>query len=280
MKTVSYIGSPADDSVMYVSKKVEKLLDNLKGHTGCIVFCEDGCNIPAEIEQDNEIVMTATPQLDYAKYIKDMQGCSGNEKSYTLTEQGYWTGEDVIIGSNVTIEPMCLIGHGVVVGDNTVIRAGSRIFRAVIGSGVLIESNVVIGCDCFTYTRDEEGNMYKIPTMGNVAIGDNVSIGAGTTVEAGSAGTTTIEEYAKIDMQVCVGHDDVIGRNSEITECVALGGFVSVGQNVFIGMNATVRNRVSIGDNSNIGMGCIVARNIPPDSVMVGNMIGSSLKRI
>lgn len=277
-KVVSYIGNPTDNSVMYVSKKIETLLDNLKGHTGCLVFCEEGCSIPEDIKENNEIVLTANPQLTYAKYVKDMQG--NEERVYTMTEQGYWIGENATVGNNVRIEPFCLIGHDVVIGDNTVIHSGSKLFRAVIGHDVVIDCNAVIGNECFTYTRDEDGNLYKIPTGGNVRIEEHVFIGASTVVEAGSTGTTIIKPYAKIDMNVSVGHDAVIGRNTEITECAALGGFAVICDNVFIGMNATIKNRIEIGENSNIGMGCIVTKNIPANSQMIGNMIGSSLKRL
>lgn len=275
-KIISYIGSPEDNSVMYVSKKVEALLNNLRGHKGCLVFCEDGCNIPKGIEENNEIVLTSNPQLSYAEYVSGMQ--KNTEQSYKMTEQGYWIGENVTIGRNVRIEPLCVIGHNVVIGDNTVIHSGSKIFRAVIENDVIIDCNVVIGNECFTYTHDEDGNLYKIPTGGIVKIGEHVFIGASSTIEAASSGATIIEPYAKIDMKVAVGHDTVVGRNSELTECAALGGFVVIKNDVFIGMNATVKNRVEIGENSNIGMGCIVTKNIPPNSQMVGNMIGSSIK--
>lgn len=276
-REVSYIGNPKDNSVMYVSKKVEALLRNLEGHTGCLVFCEEGCIVPASVREKNEIVMTASPQLDYARYVEHLP--LAPEGKYSLTEQGVWLGENVTLGRNVRLEPLCLIGHGVVIGDNTVIKSGSRLCRAVIGSHVTVEANAVIGTECFTYTADEQDNLYKIPSGGRVLVGDYAFIGASAAIEAGSVGDTRIEPYAKIDAHVSIGHDAFVGSNSEITAGAVLGGFAVIGQKVFIGMNATVKNRVEIGQNSIIGMGCIVTKNIPRDSKMTGNMIGSSLKK-
>lgn len=276
-REVSYIGNPRDHSVMYVSKKVEALLQNLEGHTGCLVFCEEGCVVPELVRENNEIVMTANPQLDYARYVERMT--KAPQGKYTMTAQGVWLGENVTLGQNVRLEPLCLIGHGVVIGDNTVVASGSRIYRAVIGSNVTIEANAVIGTECFTYTRDEHENLYKIPSGGSVIVGDYAFIGASAAIETGSVGITKIEPYAKLDAHVSIGHDAIVGSNTEITAGAVLGGFAVIGENVFIGMNATVKNRVEIGKNSTIGMGCIVTKNIPPDSQMTGNMIGSSLKK-
>lgn len=270
----SYIGKPIDNTVMYITKKVEHLLTNLNEADHCLIFCEDSIEIPEELCKKHCFVKTPNPQLEYAKYVRDLeynQEQRNRERKYTLTGGGYYVGENVEIGSGSLIEPLCLIGHDVRIGRNARIYSGAKIKNAIVGDNFIANENAAIGMSGFTMAVDEQGNKMRIPTLGKVIIGNDVEIGVLANICVGSAGDTVIEDFVKIDAFVHVAHDDILKQNVEIPAGAILGGFVTLGENVFIGINATLRNRICIGENSIIGMGAVVTKSVPVNTTVVGN---------
>lgn len=278
---VSYIGKPQSNTAMYISKKVAALICNLEEVKNCLVFAEDGIDVPSNILNDNCFVFSNSPQREYAKYatkIADSIFIANNQRKTTLTSDGYYIGENVTIGEGTHIEPNCIIGHDVEIGKNAYIMAGTVIKNAMIGDNFVSNEYAVIGAYGFTMINDEDGNKIRIPTLGKVHIGNNVEIGAHDNISCGSAGSTQIDDNAKIDALVHIGHDAHIGKNTEITAGSIIGGFVYTGDNVFVGINSCVRNRKTIGDNTVIGMGSVVVRNIENDCTVVGNPAGQLVK--
>lgn len=271
---VSYIGKPESGTVMYVSKKVEQLVKNLSGMNSCLIFAENNVLVPDEIQKDNCFVFTDNPQLEYAQFLSTFEkekNIEDAKRKYTLVDGGYYLGENVSIGMCSYIEPGCLIGHDVIIGDRARILYGSVIKHAVIGNDFLCNEYAVIGANGFTIAEDSLGNKLRIPTLGSVIIGNDVEIGAHDNISCGSAGNTVVEDYAKIDALVHIGHDVHICRNAEITAGGIVGGFDEIGEHVFMGINACTRNRIQIGDNSVVGMGAVVTRSICAQSIVVGN---------
>ncbi len=274
IEKVSYAGAPEDYSAMYITKKVDYLLDCLRGHTGCLVFTEKGIAIPSEIEAKNTIRISETPSLDYAQYVTaiwEKKTAEEAKRKYVLTEDGYYLGENVQIGENAYIEPGVLLGHNVIIGNNCTILAGAVIKKARIGHGFICNENATIGGYSFTMTVDKSGNKYRIPTMGSVAIGNNVEIGAHNTIAAGSNGKTQIDDYVKLDSFVYIAHDVHLHKNVELTSGVTVGGFANIRENVYVGMNATIRNRITIGRNAIIGMGATVTKSFEDNVTLIGN---------
>ena len=271
---VSYIGKPKSGTVMYVSKKVEQLVKNLSSMNSCLIFAENNVLVPDELKKDNCFVYTDNPQLEYAQFLSIFEkekNIEDAKKKYTLVDGGYYLGENVSIGEHSYIEPGCLIGHDVIIGDRARILCGSVIKHAVIGNDFLCNENAVIGANGFTIAEDAQGNRIRIPTLGNIVIGNEVEIGAHDSISRGSAGTTVIDNYVKIDALVYIGHDVHICRNAEITAGCIFGGFDEIGEHCFTGMNSSMRNRIQIGDNSVIGMGAVVTKSICTQSTVVGN---------
>lgn len=274
IKGVSYIGDPKPNTAMYVSKKVSYLLENLKNVQECLVFVEDGTEVPDQAKQTNCFIYSGNPQLTYAKFVDcfvEEQYIRDKAKKYRLTNEGYYLGENVQLGHDSYIEPGCIIGHDVVIGSNARIYAGSVIKNAVIGDNVLINENAVVGASGFTMTTDEGGNLIRIPTLGKVYIGNGVEIGAHDNISCGSSGNTVIEDYVKLDALVYVGHDAYIGKNVEITACSVIGGFDRLGCHSYVGLNASVRNRIDLGNYSVIGMGSTVTKSVEAGTTVVGN---------
>lgn len=270
----SYIGSPKDNTAMYVSKKVEYLVENLIKCKNCLIFAEEGINITSDFGRNHCFVFTKTPQLEYARFadmfVKEKYRQDEGRK-YTTTEEGYLLGENVIIGANAYIEPGCIIGHDVILGANARILSGSIIKNAVIGEDFLCNEKAVIGSSSFTMTEDEVGNKFRIPTLGGVCIGNHVEIGAFDNICAGASGNTIIEDYVKLDALIHVGHEAHLCKNTELTAGTIVGGFAIMGEGSYSGINSCIRNRISIGNHSISGMGSTVISSVQKNVVVAGN---------
>ena len=270
----SYVGNPKSNTVMYATKKIEHQLTRLEKVKECLVYIEDTVDVDERLLKDHCFVRTGNPSYEYAQFaiaLSNVKKAQDADKKYTLTEGGYYLGEDVELGKECCIEPHCVIGHGVKIGNHAYIMANSVIKNAVIGDHFICNENSVVGAQGFTMSRDDEGNLFRIPTLGKVIIGDHVEVGALNNISCGSAGNTVLKDYVKLDAHVHVGHDDEIGQNTEIPAGAVLSGFVRIGKNVFVGVNATLRNRIDIGDNVMIGMGAVCTKSVESGQTVIGN---------
>lgn len=270
----SYAGEPRNNTMMYISKKVERLVDELFGKEHCLIFVETGMKIPKKLEEKNCFVFSKNPQYEYAKYAAKFalkQRIEEEMYGYKLTDKGYYIGTNVVIGKDSYIEPGVLIGHNVKIGDNAIILAGSKIKHAIIGDNFLCNENAVIGDYSFTMSEDDEGNKFRIPSLGRVIIGNNVEIGACNDVAIGACGDTILEDYVKLDGLVHIGHEVHLKKNTEITAGAIIAGFVNMGEHSYLGINSSVKNRISLGANCVVGMGANVTKGVDENIIVVGN---------
>ena len=177
-------------------------------------------------------------------------------------------GPNAIIGHDVTLGQGVVIHAGSVLGDGVKIGAGSVIYPNVsiyagceIGQNAIIHSGVVIGADGFGFAPDS-GQWVKIPQIGRVIIGDDVEIGASTTVDRGALDDTLIGDGCKIDNQIQIGHNCVIGKNCVIAACAAIAGSVTLQDNVIVGGAAMIAGHVTIASGAVISGGSLVMKNI------------------
>ena len=271
---LSYIGSPKPNTAMFITKKVENLLGALEHVNECLIFAETGINISAELNDKHAFVFTNKPNLSYAKFAKMFEEKRFKEEvsqKVILTEGGWYKNETASIGENAYIEPGCFIGPDVQIGNNARLLAGTIIRHASIGDNFLSNECSVIGANGFTMAEDEDGNKFRIPTLGRVIIGNNVEIGAHDNISCGSGGDTIIEDNVKIDALVHIGHDVHLHQNVEITAGGIIGGFDDLGDHAYVGINAVTRNRISIGDRAVIGMGSTVTKSVDTETTVVGN---------
>lgn len=270
----SYAGSPRNNTMMYISKKVEHIVKGLASVSECLVFVENGINIPEEYKAKNCFIYSDNPQLSYAKFatrFAEEQRRQEREWGYTLTEGGYYVGHNVVIGKNAYIEPNVLIGHNVTIGQNAVILAGAVIKHAIIGDDFLCNENAVIGDYSFTMAVDENGNKFRIPALGRVIIQNGVEIGACNDIAIGACGDTILEDCVKLDGLIHIGHEAHLGKNTEITAGAIVAGFVEMGENAYLGINSSIKNRITLGAECVIGMGSNVTKSVEPGSVVAGN---------
>ena len=162
-------------------------------------------------------------------------------------------GDHVVIGDNVKIYPNTFIGDNVTVGSNTTLFSGVKIyFDCIIGANCYVNSGAVIGADGFGFSPDENGVYKKIPQIGNVLLEDCVDIGAATTIDRATLGSTVIKKGVKLDNQVQVGHNVVIGENTVIAAQTGIAGSTKIGANCQIGGQVGIAGHISIGDNVRI----------------------------
>ncbi|WP_428825204.1 UDP-3-O-(3-hydroxymyristoyl)glucosamine N-acyltransferase [Azonexus sp. IMCC34842] len=171
-------------------------------------------------------------------------------------------GSDVLLGEGVVIHAGCVLGDGVKVGDGSVLFPNVSIYAGCeIGCHAIIHSGVVIGADGFGFAPDK-GQWVKIPQIGRVVIGDDVEIGASTTVDRGALDDTVIGDGCKLDNQIQIGHNCVIGKHCVIAACAAIAGSVELKDNVIVGGAAMIAGHVTIASGAVISGGSLVMKNI------------------
>ena len=171
-------------------------------------------------------------------------------------------GLGVVLGDGVVIHAGCVLEDGARVGEGSVLYPNVSIYAGCeIGRNAIIHSGVVIGADGFGFAPDK-GQWVKIPQIGRVTIGDNVEIGANTTVDRGALDNTLIGDGCKLDNQIQIGHNCVIGKHCVIAACAAIAGSVTLQDNVTVGGAAMIAGHVTIASGAIISGGSLVMKNI------------------
>lgn len=164
-----------------------------------------------------------------------------------------YVGDNVIIGDNVRIYPGCYIGDNVVINEDSKIFAGVKIYDGCsIGSRVVIHSGAVIGGDGFGFAPQKDGTYKKVPQIGNVIIEDDVEIGANTTIDRATMGSTCIRRGVKLDNLIQIAHNVDVGENTVIAAQTGISGSTKVGKNCIIGGQVGIVGHIQIADGTRI----------------------------
>jgi len=173
-----------------------------------------------------------------------------------VIEQGARIGENAVIGAN------CFVGRDARIGAGTRLHANVTVYHeCLIGERVILHSGVVIGADGFGMAMDE-GRWLKIPQIGRVVIGDDVEVGASTTIDRGALDDTVIEDGVKLDNQIQIGHNCHIGAHTAIAGCTGIAGSTRIGKYCMLGGNAMISGHLTIADRVVISGGTLVAKSI------------------
>ena len=182
-----------------------------------------------------------------------------------------YIGKNVKIGNNVQIYPHVYIGDNVKIGDNTTLYDGVKIYyNCEIGSDCILHSGVVIGADGFGFEPDEKGILRKVPQIGNVVVGNDVEIGANSTIDRAMMGTTRIDDNTKIDNLVQVGHNVQIGKSTVLCGQSGVAGSSIIGSHCILAGQAGVAGHISICDNVVLGAQCGASGNIKEPGQYMG----------
>ncbi len=166
------------------------------------------------------------------------------------------------IGPRAWIGAGCYVGAEAVVGEATRLHPGARLLAGcAIGARGIVHSGAVIGADGFGFAP-YDGRWIKIPQTGRVIIGDDVEIGANTTIDRGTMGDTVVEDGVKMDNQIQIGHNCRIGAHTVIAGCVGIAGSATIGRGCQLGGAAMILGHLSIADGTVISAGTLVSRTI------------------
>jgi len=185
---------------------------------------------------------------------------------------GVTIGNNVEIGNNVVIYSGVDIDDNSIIGERTIIKSNVSICHDImIGAHCIIHQNAVIGSDGFGNAQNENGIWMKIPQLGRVVIEDNVEIGACTTVDRGTIDDTIIRSGARIDNQVQIAHNVIVGENTAIAAQTGIAGSTTIGKNCMLAGKVGINGHIQICDQVIILASTSVSKNITTPGIYQAN---------
>ena len=183
-----------------------------------------------------------------------------------------FVGEGAEIGNYASIDANSYIGESAKIGESTLLHAGVKVEQECeIGNNCILHAGVVVGADGFGFAPTPEGTYRKIPQVGNVIIEDNVEIGANTTIDRGTLGSTIIRQGVKLDNLVQIAHNVEVKKNTVIAAQSGIAGSTTIGENCVLGGQVGVAGHIEIADGCMFGAQTGVPNSIKePKSVMQG----------
>ena len=182
-----------------------------------------------------------------------------------------YIGDNVKIGHNVKIFPNCYIGDNVTIGHGTTLHSGVKIYSDCrVGDHCNFEANVVIGADGFGYSPNDKGVYRKVPQIGNVVIHDCVDIGASSTIDRATMGSTIVHKGVKLDNQIQIAHNVQVGENTVIAAQTGIAGSTKIGKNCQIGGQVGIAGHINIGDNVKIQGQSGITKNVKDNESLQG----------
>jgi len=171
-------------------------------------------------------------------------------------------GAGVTLGENVTLYPGCVIGDGVAIGDDSVLYPNVVVYRdCVIGKRAVIQAGAVIGGDGFGFAKEGE-RWIKIPQIGRVVIGDDVEVGANTSIDRGALDDTVIGNGVKLDNQIQIAHNVTIGDHAAMAGCVGVAGSTKIGRRCTVGGAGMIVGHLDLADDVHISAGTMVTKSL------------------
>lgn len=271
INNVATLTSASNSDVSFLfNPKYTKFLSTTKAG-GVLVVPEMASQVPTNA------IAVKDPYVAYAKVASflfpNREADIGIHKSSWLSPNSS-VHDNISIGANVFIEDKVEIEEGVNIGHGCVIQYGSKIGYGTllaanitickyvsIGKNVIIHPGAVIGADGFGIANDN-GNWIKVPQLGSVVIGDNVEIGANTTIDRGTLDNTVISNGVKLDNQIQVGHNVTIGEHTVIAGCVGIAGSTHIGRYCTIGGGVGIGGHLIITDGVRLTGMTMVTKSI------------------
>lgn len=220
-------------------------------------------------------IVHANPYAYYARVVELLnpaqhrpRGVHPSAVVHSVVPASASIGENVVvgvnaeIGENVTIFPGCVIGDGVSIGNDSRIYPNVVVYQdCVIGQRAVIQAGAVIGGDGFGFAKDGE-DWVKIPQIGRVVIGDDVEIGANTSIDRGALDDTLIGNGVKLDNQIQIAHNVVIGDHSAMAGCVGIAGSTRIGRRCTVGGAGMIVGHLDLADDVHVSAGTMVTKSI------------------
>ncbi|WP_319756992.1 UDP-3-O-(3-hydroxymyristoyl)glucosamine N-acyltransferase [uncultured Sphaerochaeta sp.] len=271
---LSSIFNPSSNSLLFIKEVTGPLIEELSSIHGSIIITKpEYRSVVKHLSALNGFVFDDDPRYKFAEILEPLCNTVSLRGTFTWNEkyQAY-LGKDVSISTDVYIEPNVTIGDNAVIGEHVRIFSGARIGPNVkIGANSVIRENAVIGGWGFGIAQKKGFRSIRIPHIGGVIIGENVEIGALTTICSGTIDPTMIQDFVKIDDHVHIAHNCVIGKNTVVTACAEISGSVNIGYNCWIAPNVSIINGISISNDATVGIGAVILKPVEDNAVVVGN---------
>lgn len=267
---VATLSNARADQIAFLSnsKYLKQLQDT---HAGAVVLAPD-----AAAAFSGARIVTRNPYLYFARVSQLLNPAdvapAGTHPSAVVSSSlpasvsvgpGASIGAGCSIGEGASIGAGCVIGRNVTIGADSRLHANVTVYDAcVIGARALIHSGAVIGSDGFGFAREDDGRWLKIPQIGRVVIGDDVEIGANTSIDRGAIDDTVIENGVKLDNQIQIAHNCHIGAHTAIAGCVGIAGSTRIGSRCMIGGAAMIIGHLDICDDVVISAATFVTKSI------------------
>ncbi len=218
-----------------------------------------------------ELYKNSLPQKKGISELANIpEGTKIGEKAYI----GAFTsiGENVVLGDQVKIFPNVTIGDNVTIGNNTTLFSGVRLYEGSrVGNDCTLHANAVVGADGFGFAPQTDNNYKKVAQIGNVVIEDMVEIGAGTTIDRATLGSTVIKKGVKLDNLIQIGHNVVIDENTVMAAQSGVAGSSRIGKNCMIGGQAGISGHLTIGNDVKIAAQAGIPSNIKSGQTIMGS---------
>lgn len=266
--------SPGDNSLIFVSNMTDEILGTLMSCSGCLLLLSDAQREMCEpLEEHHGVIYTDNPRYQYAEILDGFFDPVAWRGPLKLdAEREFFVGEDVAIDASAVVEPGVTIARDCVVGQGAHVMSGARLGpRVKVGAGNIIRENTVVGGYGFGLAMAEGKPNIRIPHIGGVMIGNNVEVGALTTVCSGTIDATMLADRVKTDDHVHIAHNCHIGEDVVITACAEMSGSVSIGPRTWLGPNCSVVEKVRIGCDCFIGIGAVVTSDVADGTRVAGN---------
>jgi len=182
-----------------------------------------------------------------------------------------YVSKNVKIGNNVKIYPQVFIGENVTVGDDCIFYAGAKIYdNCVIGNRCILHAGSVIGADGFGFAPQDDGTYKKIHQLGNVILEDDVDVGANSTIDCSTMGSTIIRKGVKIDNLIQIGHNCDIGENTVMAAQTGIAGSTKVGKNCMLAGQSGLAGHITLGDHVTVGAQSGVIKSVKDNETVWG----------
>jgi len=183
-----------------------------------------------------------------------------------------YVGENAVIGEGTKIFPQVFVGDSAKIGAGTLLYAGVKVYHdCVIGDQCIVQSGAIIGGDGFGFQPNSENNYTKVPHIGNVILEDHVEIGANTTVDRATLGSTIIRKGAKLDNLIQIAHNVEIGENTVIAAQSGVAGSTKIGRDCLIGGQVGIIGHLTIGNRVKIAAQSGIGHSVKDDEIIQGS---------
>lgn len=280
-KTISFLSNEKYESYIYKSDAAAIIVKNNFTPKNTIkpalIKVEDPYSaFTLLLEEYNKILTYSKSGVESPAFIG--KECSVGENIYRGAFS--YIGNNAKIGNNVKIYPQAHIGDNVEIGDNTVIFQGVKIYAdCKIGKNCNIQAGTVIGSDGFGFAPQSDGTYKTIPQLGNVILEDNVSIGANTTIDCATLGSTIIRKGAKIDNLVQIAHNVEIGENTVIASQTGVSGSTKVGKNCVIAGQVGIVGHIELADHTTVGAKSGISKTVKKTNTIISGTVAIDHKQ-